>query len=70
MNSLGNVHFKSGNYEEAIKYYNQSIDYQKIGNRELELQFLLKASENGILGKGLNSINEKFGSPFHSLLSI
>ncbi|MFT5238732.1 MAG: signal transduction histidine kinase [Flavobacteriaceae bacterium] len=27
------------------EYYNQSLDYQKTGNRELQLQFLLKAKE-------------------------
>ena len=27
----------------ATEYYNQSLDYQKIGNRQLQLEFLLKA---------------------------
>jgi len=29
----------------ATEYYNQSLDYQKIGNHQLQLQFLLKANK-------------------------
>jgi signal transduction histidine kinase len=29
----------------ATEYYNQSLDYRKTGNRELQLQFLLKANK-------------------------